>query len=544
MVSFMRLNDVTRKTQLSVDLIKRWGETRLPNGKKLVEMLTYDSIPFWEIVSVVIALHHLPKALYLYKRPPLFLPRTLTYLRRFKYEMINRRHYPWKVRSHCWPTNPVFLFLGFQPYIYRDTLYPIVSNMASDKEISPVSLYEYLPLERSCKEIAGNQFQSIWQHWDSDVEDRAAKLKKLLRTAIKELKEMAILPQIIKNQEESLWLRMKDTFDWLFIAYLPYLINHFALARHILQNHCPEVIISPDISDPRNRLYCLLGRLLNIPTLEVQFGAYGQESLEWQFFLADRIAAWGQTSRVTLISHKVPAEKIVLTGSPRHDSMVSVSSSEVAQIRLRLGIADGVLLVLFASTYLSVDNKIGDPSLIDSAKRSVFQAADQIDGISLVVKPHPNEKTGATKKLASGLRNILFVDKDRDIRELIRACDVFISLGSTSTVDAIIANKLVICPSFPGWVWSDVFIGSGAILVPRSEEELFKCFKIMKDSERQKIIADLEPARQRFLRDWIFKVDGQASDRIKHLLLDMSRNRKSAAEVTVNGLKGQEDVCI
>lgn len=527
----MNLDDITRKSQLSVDLIKKWGKTELPNGRTLGEMFTYDSIPFWDIVSVVIVTHHLPKALYLYKKPPFFLPRTLTYLRRCKYELINKKHYLGKLRQHDWPSKPAFLFLGFQPYIYHDTIQPIVQNMANDKGICPVSLYEYLSLKKHCKKIEGSQLQSIWQHWDSDVKSQAHHLEKLLKKAIKELKKMEALPRIIKNQEESLWLRMKDTFDWLFIAYLPYLMKHFALARHILENHRPEAIISPDVSDPRNRLYCLLGRHLNIPTLEVQFGAYGQESLEWQFFVADRVAVWGQTSRDTLMSHKVPVEKIVLSGSPRHDSMVSISSSEVAETRSKLGIPDGVVMVLFASTYLSVDNQIGDPSLIDSVKRSIFQAADQNNGICLVVKPHPNEKVSVTKKLAAGFRNILFVDKDRDIRELIRACDVFISLGSTSTVDAIIANKLTICPNFPGWVWSDVFIKSGAILVAKSQEELLKCFKNLKDSGHQKILADLEPERQRFLREWIFKADGQASNRIKHLLLDMARNAKEISNL-------------
>lgn len=524
----MNLDNVTRKLQLSVDLVKAWGESKLPNGKTFGEMLTYDSVPFWDLVAVIIALYHVPKALSDWKQPPFYIQQAITYLRLGKYQTINRKYFIGKNRSLDWPSKPVFMFLGFQPYLYHDTIQPIVRNMVIDKEICPVALYDYLSLQKHCHGIEGVEIQSIWQHWNNDVKPQANNLINLLKTDIKELKKMEVLPQIIQNQGQSLWLQMRATFDWLFIVYLPYLMKHFAIARHILECHRPEVIISPDVSDPRNRLYCLLGRHLNIPTLEVQFGVYGQDAVEWQFFVADRIAAWGETSRNTLMSHGIPEEKIVLTGSPRHDSMAVISSNEVLQTRSILGIPNGAVMILFASQLLSIYDQIEDPSLLDSVKRAIFQVADQSNGIFLVVKPHPREKVSVTKKLAHGCRNILFVDKNDDIKKLIRTCDAFISLGSTSTVDAIIANKLTICPNFPGWIWSDLFINSGATLVPKSQDELLQCFKKTKEGDRQKALADLALQRQRFLQQWLFKADGQASNRVKSLLLDMTKNSRSS----------------
>ena len=526
----MDLDNVNRKLQLSVDLVNKWGESELPNGKTLAEIFTYDSISFWDIVAVIVALYHVPKALSLWKRPPSFLPLIMTYLRWGKYSIINKKYYIRKNKCHDWPCKPVFMFLGFIPRVHHDTLEPIVRNMVNDKEICPVSLYDYLSLQKQRQGIEEGEFQSIWQHWNSDVKAQADNLTKLLKTDIKELKDMGVLPQIIQNQGESLWLQMKDTFDWLFICYLPYLMKHFAIARHILECHRPEAIISPEVSEPRNRLYCLLGKHLNIPTLIVQCGIYGQGAVEWQFLVADRIAAWGETSHNAFLLHGVPAEKIFLSGPPRHDSMVSTSNTEVLQTRSSLGISDGAFMILFASSYLSIYDQIEDPLLLDSVKREIFQAADQSNGICLVVKPHPAEKVSVTKKLAQGYRNILFVHKNDDIKKLIRACDAFISLGSTATVDAIIANKLTICPNFPGWIWSELFVNSGATLVPKSGNELLQCFKKVKDGDRQKVLADLEPARERFLQQWIFKADGQASYRIKSLLFDMAKNAKSSCK--------------
>jgi len=529
----MDRDSITRKLQLSVDLVKKWGESELPNGKTLGSLFTYDSIPFWDIISASLAIYHVPKCLFLDKSSPFILQRISTYLKRSGYEIINRKFCIARTECHDWPSKPVFLFLGFHPYLYRDTIQPIVRNMVDEERICPVSLYDYSSLEKHCQKIEGSLVQSIWQHWDSNVKAQTRSLQDLLKRSIKEIEEMEVLPQIIQNNGKSLWPQMKDTFDWLFIAYLPYLMKHFAIAKHILECHRPEAIISPDGSDPRSRLYCLLGRHLNIPTLDVQFGVYRQDSVEWQFFAADRLAAWGETSRSTLLSHGVPAEKIVLTGSPRHDSMVSVSNTEVAQTRSALGIPDGAVMILFASSFSIMNDEIEKlPLLIDSVKRAIFQAADQIDGVYLVTKPHPNEKASATKKLASGYRNILFVNKDSDIRKLIKACDAFVSLGSTATVDAMIANKLSICPNFPGWIRSDPFLNSGAIWVPKSEDELLECFKKVGYGDRRKELEDMEPERQYFLEQCLFKVDGESSGRIKSLLLDMVRDATKPTAVT------------
>ncbi len=524
----MDLDNITNKLQHSADLVKDWGKTVLPNGKTLGEMLTIDSIPFWDVVGVEIALYHVPKALSRSDdRLPHIMHLARTYLRAVEYFVVNKRNiFSSRNMNPRKSSIPVFIFLGFQAQFFRDTLQPVVRNMADNKEISCISLCDDFPVRRPYPSTDKDQFQSIWQHWNSDVDAYAHGLTNSLKKAVKELNDMKILPQIIQDGRGSLWPQMKGVFDWLFVVYFPNLMKHYAITRHILEYYRPEIIFSPDVADPRTRLYCLAGRHRKIPTLEVQFGIYGQEAVEWQFSIADRIAAWGETSRDTLLSHGVVAEKIVLTGSPRHDSMVSADEAEVSRTRILLGIPSGAVMVLFASSYTSVYEKIEGSTLLDSVKRAIFHSVSSNSDLCLVLKPHPIEDVRATKKLAEGYRNILFADKDDDIRKLIRACDVFISLGTTATIDAIIANKLSICPKFPGWIWSDLFANSGAVLVPTSHEELLTCLNTAVTS-RRKALEDLEPARQHFLKKWIYKADGQASARIASLAQQMVRENRN-----------------
>ena len=64
--------------------------------------------------------------------------------------------------------------------------------------------------------------------------------------------------------------------------------------------------------------------------------------------------------------------------------------------------------------------------------------------------------------------------------------------------DALISGKLIICPVFPGWIWSDLFKNTGATLVPTSAAEIgnisINCERLRHEATKAK----LEPARQIF----------------------------------------------
>lgn len=519
------MNAQVEKLQHSACLVKDWGQAQLPNGKTLSELLTFEGISLWDISAVDLARLHVHKGLSSDGRPHPFAQKFKPYLSMAKHSALNLLRRRQGSRG-CpeWPVEPVFLFLGFNAYIYRDVLQPGVTRLARSKDIAAVSLHGELRLHITMPPAQEDRFQSIWQHWDHKVEARLRALRHALRAAVTELHAIEALPQIIRDHDEPIWPKMQEIFDCCFRVYLPRLLPQVVIARHILERHQPALMISPDVADPRTRLYCLLARQLGIPSLEVQFGMCGADSIEWQFSLADRVAVWGEQAHEMMLSHGVSAERITITGSPRYDNMVDVSGTEVARTRARLGVPEGNAMVLFASVYNlkahgPLDLKIVE--LLSTMPRAIFHAIDQIPGLYLVVKPHPEEDVEETRRLTGARSSITFVDRHDDIRELIRACDVFISLGSTSTVDALIANKPIICPTFPGWIGNEQFVESGATLVPRSPEEVVRCLKLVVDGSRARVLAELEPARQRFLRQWVYQADGRASARIEALARQM-----------------------
>lgn len=510
--------------QQSADLVKVWGNTELQDGKTLLEHLTIGGISFWDVLAVDLAVYLVPQALSLGLQKPSYAHRMRPYFGWGKQRLRKWRWYgQYTPQDPIWQPGKTILFLGFNGYFYRDILAPVVAQFAKYDDIHTVSIYD----DRSNQATALFQhqgLQSIWAYWNQDVKRQTDSLRIELKKIWKYLKRIHALEPIFQVDGRPLWPQIKHTVQWLFNVYLPFLLPQAGIAQHILNKYRPALIITPDVADPRTRFYHLQGRRLDIPSMDVQFGACGPEGVEFQFFLADYLAVWGKQAQDVFLAHGIPNQKIKITGSPRHDPLADIAPEDVNTTRNQIGVSSRTIMVLFASTYNSKSyNKIADPEVVNKIKRAVFQATHQTDGLCLVVKPHPLEDVNETKKMAGDLTRIKFIDQRSDIRDLIKACDVFVSMGTAATLDALILNKLVICPIFPGWAWGDLFVKDGATLTPHSYDDVLDCFQKVVKGHIAPLLKDLQPARENFLSYWVHQADGQAAARIEKKAINFIR---------------------
>jgi hypothetical protein len=521
-------DETVRKLNISVELVKSWGQSELSNGKTLSEALTINGFPLWEAIAVHLGRLDVPNTLWQKKQPSNFNQKIRPHLSWIKQSTLSRMLA--RKSSHAcdqWTQKPTFLFLGFSDYIYRDVLQPIVKQMANHRNLQVICLNDSRRFKSKTLLGKNGEFQSIWQHWNDDVQESSHALHRSLKMVVAEIERKKDLPRIIQDQNKPLWPQLRGVFNWLFQVHLPLLIPNAAVAMHIIKKHRPALIISPDVADPRSHIYSLVGHQEGIPTLEVQMGDYNEDAVEWQFFDADRLAVWGRNSYDTLLGHGVPAERMVITGSARHDKLKPMDNIEKAKIRSQLGVPEGSVFVLFASVYGHEGTVVFEnpkyPHVLAEIKKAIFQAANQMNGMVLVVKPHPLEKVAETIKLAEGNRNIKFFDQNTEISDMIRACDVFMAVvGSTTLSDALYINKLTIMPAFQGWELSRKFVNSGAVLTPRSPKEVTECLnEVIDNKSREKILTKLQPAINRYKQKTYFKVDNQATTRIVDLALEM-----------------------
>lgn len=516
------MKDVISTLQRSASLVKTWGQSTLPDGQTLAQAFTFDGLPLWDIIAPELAVWLIPRALSRGERPVSAWQRVRPYLRWAKHAALAfADRYTGSRGCAQWPDEPVCLFLGFSPYMYRDVLESVAARL-KEQQIQTVSMYDRMPL----KPVRGLVAHSIWQHMSPQVAKEICARRREFRVWVKHSGISNTLAQIIGNSNQMLWHQNRDLFHSLFMVQLPQLVAQSVIARHILEAHHPVLIVSADVSDPRSRVYELLGREFSIPSLEVQFGFAGPNGVEWQFFVADQLAVRSNKWYEALLEHGMPAEKMIITGSPTYDDHVSESSESVTQVRERLGIPKEHKIAVFASFWAHTTNEEWTKSdRLQQAKQIVFEASNRVSGLTLIVKPHPCENVAETKLLASGFHDIIFVTAQDDIGYLSTACDVFISYGSTTIQSALIARKPVIYPFFTDLLYwdedDDMYLKSGAVFNVYSMEEFVSRLREVVDGSIMQSLDKLKPARQQFLDDWVYKIDGQASVRIANLAMHM-----------------------
>ena len=316
--------------------------------------------------------------------------------------------------------------------------------------------------------------------------------------------------------------QIHDAMNLLLKCYIPLILRQAAIATYIVTKKRPSLLLSPDISDARARLYTLLCKKYRIPSVNVQFGLTGVEAVEWRNYPGDCVAVWGESSRKALLRHGVPSDKIIVTGSPRYEYLSASSLSVADSVRAKLKIGQGRPVVLFASTYFDpTHSSYVDPNALVAMKKSIFAAAKRYPEVLLIVKPHPVECMVDVRSLAGVAENIMVIERDRDGREFIPVCNAFISFGSTMTLDALLSEKLCICPAFPGWPFSEVFEGTGAVLNPRTPEEIDQIFGRIASKDGFVIEREMVTARTDFLYSTVSDNGEDASERIRRIISEM-----------------------
>ena len=420
------------------------------------------------------------------------------------------------------------LCLEFMPQQSRDVMQPVVRYLADEKDVQILSLRdrEWPAVEDT---LNSNELRrTIWDFWSDELSMKTSILNKQLKSIKKYLIKSKALEQIIDISEPGFRKRIQRALNRLFIGEFSTLIRQGVISKYILENHRPSLVIATDIHDPRTRIYMLQCKNLHIPYLALQHGLTNSSDIEWRFFPVDRAAVWGKHSKQTLISHGIASNKIVVTGAPRSDSLFNSSDFEAKSIKKKLGIPESARIILLASTFTlgSYDKHNNDAELLETMKRAVFDSIDDFENVYLIVKPHPEENENETKSFVSGNPNIIFIDKKKDIRPLTKICDCFVSFGSTTTMDAILLDKLVVCPAFPGWVWSNTCIETDVVYAPTSSNEIRDIFKLVSISNHTILINKFKHIRDKLVSNWLYRHDGKCAKRIGDLALSMRSNHK------------------
>jgi CDP-glycerol glycerophosphotransferase (TagB/SpsB family) len=145
-------------------------------------------------------------------------------------------------------------------------------------------------------------------------------------------------------------------------------------------------------------------------------------------------------------------------------------------------------------------------------KSDIIKFATQNSRVKLTIKLHPLEDDSLIKELTSDDSNIVIVSGAADIRDYIKECDVFITLGSTATIDAILLGKAVIFPNYDGLVWwDDIYLKSAVTIQAPTSKRLENLLQNLAPLLEVNESVEMSRNRNAFISKWVYFSDEESS---------------------------------
>jgi len=431
------LNHLTSVEEQSSSLLKSISCIKVGENIYLKDLFIYRNINIWEVYEPIIAIYLLPQII---SRKRKLFNKYIYLLKNILNICININIFktPLKLKNY-------WLFPSFSEYMHKDTISPLVDYCQNN-----ISNFNYFIINKSSK--SNFSISSIFY----------------LIIFITKIKLKVITKRIDFRQNNFSNNDVIYIIDYLLYNLIPKSFKDIESAIYLFKLNPPNVVVSIDIANPSSRIYTVLAKKYNILSIDLQYGHYESNDIEWKLSISDKIFVWGQIySDLFEKNHFIEKEKIRITGSPKFDYIAKNNHHSI------LDKTSSKIKILFASTYTidSYDN-IENYNVINSFKNILSNNILKFKNIELYIKPHPLEDITWTKKFKL-YKNIFILNKSTEIKKYISECKYFISFGSTSTFDAMLQNKICFAVNFENTKKNiDVFVKNNIVNQINNEREL------------------------------------------------------------------------
>jgi len=274
-----------------------------------------------------------------------------------------------------------------------------------------------------------------------------------------------------------------------------YNVNTIALASDVLRT---------------GKIAAKVAELNKIVAVTVQHGAIGERAGRYGYLpiSSAKFACWGKTSKEALIGYGGDEKKIIVTGSPRYDSLIKKEGFKSKEdIYLLFNLKPEDKIVVYAT------NVMPEQELMFTA---LAKACNELN-LKLILALHPADKEQFYANICTKNNWQLLVSKDfANLFSLINYSEVFVTKASTVAIEAMIIEKPIITMNFTTAPDRLPFAKLGAAIGVYRPEDLKNAVEEILTKENIK--SNLKKKAEEFLEDYIYSLDGKSTERVVNLI--------------------------
>jgi len=536
-------------------------KTKIKDGESLIELTTYKDIAMWWFVDVDFGIHlnQFVKSIgsekmLIEKRSLIDCPKKSLFLY-FIYESFASFLCRLNVKLYGSKTihkkNRILITAqNLQWKIIRDRstkelkkgdafFDSIISTLRENDENEIITTYPLgysisdlkviMDKRRTQKDIIHKPFDV---YWSLDVRGKGKKAKKDFSNRWNDIKNNKNFKKLLQYKHIKFDL-IENRLAYYFTTVFGIMVEYIEMAKRMIEEEKPDLILILNEYGRFERALVIAGKLRSVPVLAVQHGVIHPThegyrhtkdeispdgSLKSPYCpIPDMTAVYGAYHKDLLTKASVyPEDGVVVTGQPRYDVLYyadEIYDKEKIFRKYDITIEHKIIL------WTTQCHGLNDEENIKNFK-VIFETMQNLKDTTLIIKQHPGEGKRYTKMIQKHLDdytiNAVITPKDSDTYELLYVCDLMITKNSTTAMEAVALTKPVIIlnlgeePDLVEYVNEGVALGvyEGGDLKPMIE-------KLLKDD------SELTKNRKKYIEKYLYKIDGNATERVVKLIEEM-----------------------
>ena len=369
----------------------------------------------------------------------------------------------------------------------------------------------------NCKIITYNQFLT--------KENKKIILKntiKFKKEFLNEIENKSKMEKIFSINDISFWNLIKKQILDIYITRIKERLTYILISEKISNNKDFECVVSLNLSGETERIFSNNKNIISV-LLQHAFGNYSKQikSLEITddlHLIKDKIAVWGEIMKSYLMdNYKLPEEKIIVVGSPRHDSFFKNKLNNENK---------NMILLTPRPIIRDIEGENSDKhDLYEKTLKKILKCAEKND-LKLMVKLHPqrNEHNDVIIEIIKKYDSEIKIFQNTPILNLLKKCSLMVNLSpdsydaSTTILEAMIMEKPVIDITLASKRYEFEFLKDKAICDLNSSDNIEKFMVELssKTNTRNELIEKSQIHLNRYLSN-----QGNGSKTLAQKLVDM-----------------------